>query len=130
MECREAQERILEMFDGTSSPELEAHLASCPECAAFLARQAALDRELSVMLEPPELSPGFRQVLRGRIRQETPKLWSQALPDLVHVGACLAATGICAVALPFGAAPVLAAGVLVTAATYLPILAARLWLEA
>lgn len=129
MDCRQAQEEILEMFDGATSPDLEAHLAACRECAAFLARQAALDRELSAMIEPPALSPGFRTGLRERIRRESPKIWPQALPDIVHVGSCLAATGICAVLLPFGAGPVLAAGVLVTAATYVPILAARLWLE-
>jgi anti-sigma factor RsiW len=128
MDCRQAKEAILEMFDGTTSPELESHLAACPECAAFLRRQATLDRELSVLLEPPALSPGFRAGLRERIQRE-PRVWPQALPDLVHVGSCLAATAVCAALLPFGAGPVLAAGVLVTAATYIPVLAARLWLE-
>jgi hypothetical protein len=46
------------------------------------------------------------------------------------VATCLAATVLCAALLPFGAGPVLAAGVLVTAATYILILAARIWLEA
>jgi anti-sigma factor RsiW len=130
MECRQAQEKILEMFDGTASAEVEAHLAGCPECAAFLKRQASLDRELSVMLAPPELSADFRPALRRRMRAEAPKLWPQALPDIVHVATCLAATVLCAALLPFGAGPVLAAGVLVTAATYILILAARIWLEA
>lgn len=129
MDCRQAQEQILEMFDGATSPELETHLAGCRECAAFLARQVALDRELSEMIEPPALSPGFRTALRERIRKESPKIWLQALPDIVHVGTCLAATGACAALLPFGPGPVVAAGVLITAATYLPMLAARIWLE-
>jgi anti-sigma factor RsiW len=130
MDCRQAQEQILEMFDGAPSVDAQAHVAVCPECAAFLARQAALDRELSVMLDPPELSQAFRSALRARTRREAPKLLPQALPDFLHVGTCLAATVLCAALLPFGAGPVLGIGVLVTGATYIPILAARIWLEA
>ena len=80
--------------------------------------------------DPPALSPDFRASLRRRMRSEAPRLWPEALPDFVHVASCLLATVVCAIVLPFGAGPVLAIGVLVTAATYVLILAARLWLEA
>jgi anti-sigma factor RsiW len=130
MDCRLAQEEILELFDGAASEEARAHLAGCAECAAFAARQAALDRELSEMFQPPELSPNFRAGLRRRIRSESPRLWPEALPDLLHVGGGLAATIVCAAVLPFGAGPVLAAGAMVTGASYVVILAARSWLEA
>jgi anti-sigma factor RsiW len=130
MDCRQAQEEILEMFDGSRSDEVHAHLAGCPECAGFATRQTALDRQLATMLEAPELSPGFRAALRRRIGSEAPKLWPEALPDIVHVSTCLAATILCAVLLPFGAPSVLVIGALVTAATYLLILATRIWLDA
>ena len=130
MDCRQAQDEILEMFDGAASAEVHAHLAGCAECAAFAVRQTALDRELVAMLEPPALSADFRAGLRRRIRSESPKLWPEALPDIVHVASCLAATAVCAVALPFGAGPVLAIGASVTGATYVLILGARLWLDA
>jgi anti-sigma factor RsiW len=130
MDCREAQEEILEMFDGTPSAEIHAHLAGCPECAAFAARQSVIDSRLAAAFDPPELSPDFRSSLRRRMRTDAPRLWPEALPDIVHLASCLLATVLCAVLLPFGAGPVLAAGVLVTAATYVLILAARLWLEA
>ena len=130
MDCRQAQEAILEMFDGAESPDFDAHVGACRHCAAFLAGQTALDRRLSTLLAPPELSPSFRSALRERVQREEPGMWPQALPDIVHVATCLAATLLCAVLLPFGVGPVLAAGVLVTAATYLLVLAARIWLEA
>lgn len=118
------------MFDGSPADEVQAHLAGCAACSAFLARHRALDRELAAMLEPPALSPNFRAGLRQRIRSESPKLWPEALPDLVHVGSCLAATAVCAALLPFAAGPVLAIGATVTGATYVLILAARIWLDA
>jgi anti-sigma factor RsiW len=131
MDCRQAQEEILEMFDGSPAAEVSAHLAGCAACTAFLAQQSALDRELATMFgEAPQLSSTFRAELRGRIREESPKLWPEALPDIVHVGSCLAVTGLCAAVLPFSAGPVLAIGATVTGATYCLILATRLWLDA
>jgi anti-sigma factor RsiW len=130
MDCRQAQEEILEMFDGACAPEVHEHLASCRACAEFLARQSALDRELAGMLEPPALSPVFRARLRQRIRQEPARLWPEALPDIVHLASCGAATLLCAALLPFAAGPVLAVGTVVTAGSYVLVLAARIWLDA
>lgn len=130
MDCREAQEEILEMFDRTPSPDVHDHLAACPACAAFLARQAALDRELSTALEPPALSAGFRASLRRRIADETQRMWPEWLPDAVHLGSCGVATAVCAALLPVGAGPVLGIGLTVTAGTYVLALAVRLWLDA
>jgi anti-sigma factor RsiW len=130
MDCRQAQEEILEMFDGSPAAEVHAHLAGCAACSAFFAQQTALDRELAAILEPPQLSAGFRAGLRQRIGEESPKLWPEALPDIVHVGSCLAATVLCAALLPFAAGPVLAVGATVTGATYFLVLATRIWLDA
>jgi hypothetical protein len=130
MDCRQAQDEILEMFDGSPSAAVHVHLAGCAACAAFLKRQTELDRQLSHLLDAPELSAGFRSGLRRRIRRESARLWPEALPDLVHVGSCLAATAVCAVALPVGPGPVLATGALITGGTYAIALVARSWLDA
>jgi hypothetical protein len=128
MDCHQAQEAILEMFDGTPA-DVDAHVAGCPECAAFLARQSALDRDLSGLLQSPPLRPNFREGLRARIRREPSRLRPHWLPDAVHLGSCAVATVACALLLPFGAGPVLAGGAAVTLASYVLILTMRIAIE-
>src|SRR4051794_12797788 len=129
MDCREAQDAILEMFDGTPQEDTAAHLAACPACAAFLARHSALDRELAGTLQAPELSSRFRSGLRERIRREPSRLLPEWLPDAVHLGSCAVATVLCAILLPVAAAPVLGVGAVVTAATYVLVLVTRIGIE-
>jgi hypothetical protein len=124
MDCRQAQDEILE---GLGADE---HIAVCPVCAEFARRQKALDARLSAVLTPPELSATFRSNLKARIRRESPRMWPDVLPDLVHFASCAAATVLCAVLLPFAAGAVLAAGAVATVITYLLITAARIWFEA
>ena len=130
MDCERAREEILEMFDGEGSVDVGAHLASCKACAEFAARQWALDRELGELFETPALSPGFRATLRQRIRKEVPRQWPEALPDLVHLTTCGAATLVCAAALPIDAGAVVGVGAVITVATYLLTLMLRSWLDA
>ena len=134
MDCGQAQEEILELLDERPSVAIPArideHLAVCPACAAIAARQRALDARFGAILTPPELSASFRATLKQRIRRESPGMWPDALPDIVHFASCAAATLLCAVLLPFAAGPVLAAGAIATAITYLLITAARIWFEA
>lgn len=128
MDCREAQEAILDMFDGATA-EINTHVAGCAECSAFLARQSALDRELAEILQPPALSPNFRAALRERTRREPSRLLPHWLPDVVHLVSCAATTLVCAALLPVGAGPVIATGALVTAGSYVFILMMRMALE-
>jgi predicted anti-sigma-YlaC factor YlaD len=134
MDCRQAQDEILNRLDEGSSVNIpgsiDEHLATCPACTAFAASQAALDTRFAAILTPPELSASFRSTLRSRIRRESPTLWPDALPDIVHFASCATATVLCAILLPFAAGPVLAAGATATVMTYLLITAARIWLEA
>jgi hypothetical protein len=134
MDCRQAQDELLELLDERPSvniPErMNAHLAVCPGCTAFVARQRALDARFGAILTPPELSASFRATVKKRIRRESPRIWPDALPDIVHFASCAAATVVCAALLPFAAAPVLAAGGTATVITYLLITAARIWFEA
>jgi anti-sigma factor RsiW len=130
MDCKQAQEEILEMFDGSPAGDVQDHLASCPACAKFAARHTALDRELGALLQPPSLSPGFRTALRKRIREDSVKAWPEVLPDILHIVCCAIATLACAVLLPMAAGPVLAIGAGVTLITYLAVVATRIWMDA
>jgi len=134
MDCRQAQDEVLGLWDERPSvnvPErIAAHMAACPACTEFVGRQTALDARFAASLTPSELSASFRSTLKKRIRRESPRIWPDALPDLVHLASCAAATVICAALLPFGAVPVLVAGGTATGITYLLITAARISLEA
>jgi len=61
MDCKDLRERVDEWWAGERSPEVRAHLASCPACEAYL-RNARLVRAGFLVLaeEPaPEPSLGF-----------------------------------------------------------------------
>ena len=131
MDCRKAQEGILESLAGGDvvPAGIDAHVAACPDCAAFAAKQKALDMRLTIALKPTESSPAFRGILRNRIRRETKRLWPDWLPDLVHFASCGFATLLCALLLPFGTPPVLGIGAAVTGVTYLLMTAVRISFE-
>ena len=130
MDCEQAREAILEMFDGDAPAGHAEHIAGCASCAAFLAKQATLDRELAQLFPAPALSPAFRANLQRRMREETTRQRPEVLPDLVHVLTCAIATGICAALLPFDARVVVGIGTLATASTYVLELMVRGWLDA
>ena len=129
MDCREAQERIIESLEepqlAAAQPLLDAHLKECPACAEFVRMQLALDQRLQSLLTPPALGPGFRPALRRRIRREAVRQWPDALPEVVHFLSCGAATVLCAFLLPFDKASILAAGGAVTVAAYVVLMAVR-----
>src|SRR4051795_6320274 len=116
MDCREAQDEILERLNEHRS-DATTHIAACPACAEFARRHRTLDARLSNALIPPELSANFRSTLKSRIRRESPSIWPEVLPDIVHFGSCAAATLLCALLLPFAAGSVLAVGGIATAIT-------------
>ena len=122
MDCREAQERILESFDGDRAPleksQLERHIAECPECARFAALQTQLDLRLHEHIAAPEFSPGFRVGLQERIAREPRERWPDWLPDLVHLAGSGLAVVSCALLLPLPVPAVLGTGVLVSLVTY------------
>ena len=123
MDCRSVQDRILDALDGVAPAEnpreLDHHLAGCPTCAAFAARQQALDSRLQQVLTPPELSPAFRTALRRQIRKDTLRVWADSLPDKVHFASCGLATVLGALFVPLHAAAILAMGAAATVVTYL-----------
>ena len=114
MNCQKVQDQILEHFDkarpAAMQAEFDAHLADCPKCAAFAARQKAVDARLTSVLVPAEPSPIFRSVLRKRIAVEATQWWMDALPDIVHFVSWTAATLLCAVLAPLETSVVLGAG--------------------
>jgi anti-sigma factor RsiW len=133
MDCQEVRTTILESFEEPLPPrrisEVDSHLGGCPDCARFAAVQQTLDRRLSIILRPPDMSLEFRSRMRQNIRRDTRQLWSPALPDVVHFLACGTATMLCAVLLPFQATLTLGVGAAVTSVTYLLVTAVRDALE-
>jgi anti-sigma factor RsiW len=126
MECSQLEEAILDSIDAAMPAalqrEIDAHLAQCPACARFAATQRALDAGLSAMLVPatpsPALRPALRRALRKKIRLDTLSAWRDALPDIMHLGSCAAATLWCALLLPADTALVLGTGATTALLTY------------
>jgi hypothetical protein len=123
MECDRVQGQILESLDEATSPEIKreirAHLADCSRCEAFMAKQKALDAWLGSAFRPGSLSPSFRSVLRKSISRESRHVWLDALPEVLHVAGCGAATLLCARLLPFDASVVFGIGTTATVFAYM-----------
>jgi len=105
MDCREAQETILESFDQAASSDkerdLDVHLSVCAGCGHFARVQRMIDCHLAAAISVPRLSPGFRVAVKARIRRQEQTLWPDWLPDLAHLAGSVVAIGLSAVVLPF-----------------------------
>lgn len=70
--CRQAVELVTDYLEGSLSRRdrrrLEAHLAACPNCAAYLA-QIRATIALTGAVEPDDLSPAARQELTDLYRR-------------------------------------------------------------
>src|SRR5882762_1594092 len=134
MDCREAQEQILESLAETQSvvntPDLNTHLTSCNACRTFSETQFTLDLQLSAVISVPPLSPAFRVSLAKGIRREPLSVWPEVLPDVAHVVGCVCATALCLLMLPIPARSVMLAGLVFTLVTYFVHAALRGSLEA
>jgi hypothetical protein len=133
MNCQTIQEEILESFEEARplsiQREIDVHLSSCAQCAAFAAAQNALHVRLSAM-PVPEMSAAFRSALRARIRRESPNPYFEMLPEIVHFGSWAVATIACALLLPLDASLIAGAGLAATATSYVLLTAVRSSFEA
>jgi predicted anti-sigma-YlaC factor YlaD len=132
MDCQHIQTEILAWHDGDARSldrEVDAHLEDCLACRRFAAEQAAIDGRLAASLIPPAMSSGFRQLLRTRIARERPRVWREALPDIVHFASWGAATLLCVLVLPLDAGVVLGGGATATLLAYVALTVARTTLE-
>lgn len=122
MDCQYAQESILESLVEPLDPEqsmaLERHSAGCVACRSFAETQRTLDARLAHALPPAHLSPAFRTRLKTRIRRDPLSSWPEFLPDLAHLGGCLAALAILEFILPRYSGTVALAGAAFTGLTY------------
>ena len=96
MDCREAQEQILESLTeprlGGNSAELDHHLAECDNCRRFFETQRHLDLQLGLAISAPPLSPQFRKSVMEKARREPYSIWHELLPDKAHWAGCVCAT--------------------------------------
>jgi hypothetical protein len=122
MDCREAQEQILEALmepplDGTSAA-LHHHLAECDNCRRFFETQRHIDLQLSLAISAPPLNPLFQKTVIEKARREPYSIWHESLPDKAHLGGCGCATALSTLILPFSAGSIFLAGLAFTVATY------------
>jgi len=87
MNCPEFEDPILEYCEGAISPagraRVEAHLAGCGECRAYLETERELDRLLARSIPRPALSPAFGHRLAVRIAGERPAPRFRRLPRVL-----------------------------------------------
>ena len=133
MTCQAAQELILESLDGGIDKEqqtrLESHLAQCDLCRSFQEAQRVLDGALAGHYVAPQLSAAFRSKLARKIRAEKRHALQEWIPDLLHLGGGIVATGACFLLLPVSPAVVLTTGAALTFGSYALQTIFRFWLE-
>src|SRR3974390_2730497 len=122
MDCQQAQESILESFiepfDQEQGMALERHFAICDVCRHFAETQRKLDARLAEAFPAVHLSPAFRTGLKALIRRDPLSSWPDFLPDLAHLGGCLAALVILELALPRYSGTIVLASAAFTGLTY------------
>jgi len=122
MDCREAQEQILESLTeprlGGNSAELDHHLAECDNCRGFFEIQCHLDLQLGLAISAPPLNPQFRKSVMEKARREPYSIWHELLPDKAHLAGCVCATALSIWMLPFSPGSMFLAGLVFTLATY------------
>jgi anti-sigma factor RsiW len=85
--CADVATLIALRIDGAATPaedtRLEAHLAACPDCAALLAAETAIDAALADRLGGTQPSAAFDTAVRRRVRGERRSLegW---IPDVLN----------------------------------------------
>jgi anti-sigma factor RsiW len=132
-ECERVRASLLEAFDEPHAlgraAGVERHLRSCESCQAFASRHQQLDAQLASALRPPSLGPAFRVNLRRRVGREITSDWYEKLPDIMHVGSCVVATGVYAVLMPADLWTTVMVGATGTLLTYPIMNMVRSWLE-
>ncbi|MEO6910772.1 MAG: hypothetical protein ABI158_07595 [Edaphobacter sp.] len=139
MNCQQIQEHILGSFDESldesfdearwDEQEFDLHIATCADCAEFLAMQKSIDAELSSALAPPQLSSSFRPNIHRLMGKTHTHAWFESLPEIVQVSSCTIATLVCVPLLPFSAFSVLGSGAVITAIIYVLQTSIRAMLE-
>ena len=133
MTCQAAEELILESldcrFDEEQQIRLESHIAQCEMCRSFREAQRVLDAALASHCVAPQLSAAFKSKLARKIRIEKRRALQEWIPDLLHLGGGIVATGACSLWLPDSATAVLTFGATLTFGSYFLQTVFRFWLE-
>jgi len=90
--CADVETLIGSRIDGTAGPaenaRLDAHLAACPDCAALLAEETAIDEALAAHLGDAKPSTAFDGAVRQRIRRERRPVGGW-IPDVLNAAGVL-----------------------------------------
>jgi anti-sigma factor RsiW len=90
MSCRAFDDLILDYCENAVGPEersrVEAHVAECAKCRAYLEIQREIANALPQAIGGPALSPAFRQRLMRRVESEREERLSRAAEILDVLG--------------------------------------------
>ena len=131
MDCTTAKDAIVDALTArvADRPEVQAHLATCNDCARFASGQRAIDARLASVLVAPALSASFRSSLRARMRHQRRQRWLDTAPDIVHFVSCGAATAVAAALAPANMAMIVSLGVTAALTAYVALATLRSSLE-
>jgi hypothetical protein len=133
VDCDTVREAILDSLlepRDEVQAQIDAHVARCHACAAFIQSQLEIDRKLAAHLRPPSLARGFRTAVRRRVRQESRAFWSDLLPDLLHFASWAVVTLLALMLVPLSTPVVLAAAATGTLLTHVVLTALHETLDA
>ena len=108
---------------------LSSHIAQCDMCRGFQEAQRVLDAALAWHCVAPQLSAAFKSKLARKIRVEKRRALQEWIPDVLHLGGGIVATGACFLWLPVSPTAVLTVGATLTFGSYVLQTIFRFWLE-
>lgn len=116
MKCETVQEFILE--DAPVDEGVLAHLTHCEGCREFFALQRTIDEKLTRAYVAPAVSRDFRDGVRAKVRAEQRRNLWDATASLLAPAVGLVTSAVCAMLVPEIAGLALAAGVGLSAMSY------------
>lgn len=124
--CSNIEVLIQRRVDGVATADddarLDAHLATCPECARLVAAEAFMDELLASRLGGAQPSAGFDAVLRRRIESERRPGGGWIADALNGLGGALVLVGVVPTAVAWGGAAGVAAATAALVLSVYPLL--------
>ena len=105
-DCQQAEAWIEGRLDGdlaaADDRRLDAHLAGCPACAARLAAETAVDRQLAAQFGRIEAPPALAAAVRRRIEVEPTPAPSRAgwIADALNAGGLVVVAAVVSTVVP------------------------------
>ena len=119
--CADVETLMGRRIDGTAgraeNAHLDAHLAACPDCAALLAEEMAIDQTLASHFAGARPSTAFDATVRQRIRGERRSVGGW-VPDVLNAAGVMVLAGAVPVALGWNGAAIAVAATALAVGLY------------